>query len=119
VAATPKPPVNPAPPVNPELPVSPRRSLPVALLAVGACVLLLIGAAAVFIATRSNGGDMTNVPSNSNLATPAANSNANARATPTPQPRTPTPTATPTPARSPVRVFPTNLNLRRPVNRNN
>ena len=100
-----------------------RKPLPLMWIAVGAGALLLAVVVVAFMfATRSNrGGNATNNSANANLATPAVNANVNLQGSSTPQPRTPTPTATPTPrpVRTPIRVFPTNLNARRPLNRNN
>jgi hypothetical protein len=93
-----------------------RKPLPVVWLAVGAGVLLALVVAVVVVATRSGGGNATSVSPNANLATPAASPNVNQQGGGTPQPRTPTPTPTPAPARTPIRRFPTNLNLRRTLN---
>lgn len=106
-------------PVDPQ-PTSPRRRpLPLALIAAGAGVLLLAVVATVWVATRpSGGGNATNNSYNSNLATPSVTPNANSQGTGNTQRQTPTPTPTATPARTPVRVFPINANIRRPLNRN-
>src|SRR5215204_2106352 len=94
-------------PIPPPLP---HKPFPVALLAAAAVALLLVVVVA-FVVTRPRGGGREAInSSSSNLATPVANSNVNERASPTP--RTPTPTPTPRPARTPIRVFPTNLNVR-------
>jgi hypothetical protein len=91
---------------------APSKPLPFVWLAAGACVLLALVVAVVLVATRpSSGGGTNNIAANSNLATPVVNSNANQHATPTPQAATPTPS--PRPLRTPIRPFPTNLNLRR------
>lgn len=98
-----------------------RKPLPLMWIAVGAGALLVAVVVVAFMfATRSNrGGNATNNSANANLATPVVNSNRNEQASPTPQTRTPTPTPTPRPMRTPIRPIPTNLNLRRPLNRNN
>lgn len=99
-----------------------RKPFPLMWVAVivGAVLLAVV---VTYVATRSSGGgNATNTAANSNLATPAVNPNANVQGhSNTQRPTataTPTPTPTATPARTPIRVFPTNLNIRRPVNRN-
>ena len=92
-----------------------RKPLPLMWLALGAGAVLLVVAVAVWVATRPNGGgNATNTSSNSNLAAPAVAPDANVQGNSNTQ--RPTATATPTP--TPTRVFPSNLNIRRPVNRN-
>ena len=98
-----------------------RRPLPLMWIAVGAGALLLavVVVAFMFAARPNRGGNATNNSANANLAAPAVNGNQQGAA----NARTPTPTATPSPSprplRTPIRVFPTNLNVRRPLNRNN